>query len=240
MVVVKEQNGGVKEKKGGGSSLGFHHSGRYVATQSRLIWVPGDPKSAEIFIFYSFGNRYKRDRNGPQMVQKAPKPHFWVILTHFGMALVGLLGIIIRIKAPQMGPIWAQIGFSKCLLRHVNAGKGHFWSQKCTLPLVTQKWSLPYLWHRLFFFCSDGVGGGFPAQYLLWRLLVCVHCRLTATAAGSCCSAHFNGLSDYAIAYCYDCRVRRDRRKHPHGYYYYTFYPYYISCSSLLACTPPR
>ena len=66
------------------------------------------------------------------MVQKAPKPHFWVILTHFGIALGVLLGPIIRIKAPKMGPIWGQIGFSKCLLRHVNAGKGHFWSY--TLP----------------------------------------------------------------------------------------------------------
>ena len=51
----------------------------------------------------------------PKWSKKAPKSHFWVTLTHFGMALVGLLGIIIRIKAPQMGPIWAQIGFSKCL-----------------------------------------------------------------------------------------------------------------------------
>ena len=105
--------------------------------------------------------------------------------------------------------------------------KGIFGNKNALCPW-TQKGSLPYLWHRLFYFCSDGVGGGFPAQYLLWWLLVCVHCRLTATAA-ACCSAHFNGLSDYAIAYCYDCRVRRDRQKHPHGYYYYTFYPYYIS-----------
>ena len=133
------------------------------------------PKIGRIFIFYSFGNRYKRDRNGPQMVQKAPKPHFWVILTHFGMALVGLLGIIIRIKAPQIGPIWAQIGFSKCLLRHVNAGKGHFWSQKCTLPLVTQKWSLPYLWHRLFFFVVLGWAEAFQrSAYFGGCLSVCI------------------------------------------------------------------
>ena len=30
-----------------------------------------------------------RDRNGLQMVQNAPKPHFWVILTHICLYLVG-------------------------------------------------------------------------------------------------------------------------------------------------------
>ena len=98
---LRSKRGVVKEEKGGGSSLGFHHSGRYVATQSRLRWVPGDPKSVGFFIFYSVGNRYKRDRNGPQMAQKAPKPHFGVILTHFGM---GLVGAINTDKSSQNGP----------------------------------------------------------------------------------------------------------------------------------------
>ena len=47
-----------------------------------------DPKSVKFFVFYSFGNRYRRDRNGLQMVQNAPKPHFWVILTHRCMSWV--------------------------------------------------------------------------------------------------------------------------------------------------------
>ena len=111
----------VKEQKGGGSSLGFHQLGRYVANKSRLRWLPGDPKSVEIFIFYSFGNRYKRDRNGFQMVQKSPQTPCVGDFDTFWHGVGGVLGPIIRIKAAKMGPIWAKIGFSKCLLRHVNA-----------------------------------------------------------------------------------------------------------------------
>ena len=64
-------------------------SGGHVATQSGLRGHLGTQNRSIFFIFYSFGNRCRRYRNGLQMVQKARKLHFGVILTPFLLALVG-------------------------------------------------------------------------------------------------------------------------------------------------------
>ena len=54
------------------------------------MWFQGSlrgRKSDHISLFFSFRSRSRMDRNGPETVQNAPKPHFWVILTHFGLAM---------------------------------------------------------------------------------------------------------------------------------------------------------
>ena len=109
----------------------------------------GDPKSVEIFICYSFGSRYRRDRNGLQTVQNAPKPHFRVILTHFWLIFSGGCPAVFEAfwshttaKSVQNVTQFRPKRLSKVLFVALNAGKAHFWSQKCALPVCRRLFSL--------------------------------------------------------------------------------------------------
>ena len=104
--------------------------------------------SVETFIFYSFGNRCRRDRNGLQAVQNAPPHlknyHFRVILTQHCMSVVGspcsfrgFLEPYYGQTRPKRDPVSNKTAFKGVFCSTSNAGERYFDSDANThLPVL--------------------------------------------------------------------------------------------------------
>ena len=134
------------------------------------------------------------DRTGPETLQNATKPHFGVILTHFGLGLADSPCSFRDFLEPQYGqkrPKWTQ--FDQKWL-----SKGPYVQVKCWQSVfLGTKMLFASLCHGLFLFWNAGVGGRLSSVGF-WRLPACVQCRFTANRTGLWCSAQcIHGLADY-------------------------------------------
>ena len=95
------KRGGKTHQKGGGglfrtispNGVVFrtNKGGGVFRTILPQMWCQGGLRGSKIgpyFRIFSLRSRSRMDRNGPETVQNAPKTHFWVILTHFGLPMV--------------------------------------------------------------------------------------------------------------------------------------------------------